>query len=134
MKVRESALIELKMFLLNGFKLFWVVLYKIYDLENETVKLLPEGESINDFVEIKKWPWLFEVENDRFPLTVHEAKIDSRNPYSFSEFKAFWSQIQEINKLRERFAVLRVQIALIVGGINAVTTIIIAFIVKGGGR
>ncbi len=78
----------------------WVVLYKIYDLETETVKLIPDADPGNEFVEMKPWPWLFEVENDRFPITVLDAKIDAQNPYSFSEFKAFWSQIREQNKLR----------------------------------
>ena len=58
----------------------WVVLYKIYDLATDTVKLLPEGENTKDFVEVKEWPWLFEVENDRSPLTILEAKFDSSNP------------------------------------------------------
>lgn len=78
----------------------WVVLYKIYDLETESVKLIVDGEPLNDFVENKPWPWLFEVENDRFPITILEGKTDFSNPYPFSEFKAFWKQIVEQNKLR----------------------------------
>jgi hypothetical protein len=77
-----------------------VVLYKIYDLETETVKLIVDGEPTKDFIEMKPWPWLFEVENDRFPITVLDSKIDEANPYPFSEFKAFWPQIQEQNKVR----------------------------------
>lgn len=78
----------------------WVVLWRIYDLDNETVKLLPDGENVKDFVEMKDWPWLFEAGGDRYPVTILEAKQDAGSPYSFSGFKAYWAQIQERNKLR----------------------------------
>jgi hypothetical protein len=78
----------------------FVILYRIYDLENETVKLLPEGDNVRDFVELIDWPWQMDVGGDRWPVTILEAKPDADNPYSFSAFKAFWMQIQERNKLR----------------------------------
>ncbi len=78
----------------------WVVIDKIYDLSNEKVLLLPRGEDVRDFVDIKDWPWFFEVENDRFPISILEGRPDASSPYTMSEFKAFWPQIQERNKLR----------------------------------
>lgn len=77
----------------------WVILWRIYDLENETVKLMPDGEAVQDFVEKIDWPWQFDVAGDRYPITILEAKPDPDNTYSFSLFKAFWMQIQEQNKL-----------------------------------
>lgn len=78
----------------------WVVIDKIYDLVNEKVLMLPRGEGVKDFIDVKDWPWFFEVENDRFPITILEGKPDASSPYTMSEFKAFWPQIQERNKLR----------------------------------
>ncbi len=77
-----------------------VILWRIYDLENETVKLMADGETTSDFVEMIDWPWQFEVGRDRYPITILEGKQDAANPYSFSPFKAYWMQIQERNKLR----------------------------------
>lgn len=78
----------------------WVIVWRIYDVENNMTYLLPDGEAVDFFVEEKEWPWEFEVGDDRFPLTILEAKLDSENPYSFSSFAAYWGQIQERNKLR----------------------------------
>lgn len=78
----------------------WVILWRIYDLENERFLLLPEGDTLDFFVEDLPWPYEFSVGDDRFPITILEAKQDAQNPYSFSGFKAIWSQIQERNKLR----------------------------------
>lgn len=78
----------------------WVILWNIYDLENEMVYKLVDGESIDFFVEEEPWPWEMEASGDRFPVTVLEGKQDGANPYPFSVFKAVWSQIQERNKLR----------------------------------
>lgn len=78
----------------------WVIVWRIYDLENEMTYLLPDGEAIDFFAEEKEWPWEMEVGGDRYPLTILEAKLDSENPYSFSSFIAYWGQIQERNKLR----------------------------------
>jgi len=81
----------------------WVVLWRIYDVENNMIYLLPDGENIDFFVEEKEWPYEFAVGDDRFPVTVLEAKQDPENPYSFSPFKAFWPQVEERNKLRTMF-------------------------------
>lgn len=78
----------------------WVIVWRIYDIENEMTYLLPDGENVDFFVEEKEWPWEFSVGDDRFPLTILEAKLDAENPYSFSSFIAYWGQIQERNKLR----------------------------------
>lgn len=78
----------------------WVILWRIYDLENNMIYLLPDGNEIDFFVEEKEWPYEFSVGDDRFPITILEGKQDAENPYSFSGFKAFWNQIQERNKLR----------------------------------
>jgi hypothetical protein len=79
----------------------WVTLWKIYDLANEKILLLRDrGDCGQDVVDEKDWPFDFEVEGDRFPITVLEAKMDAESPYGFSEFKAFWAQIQERNKIR----------------------------------
>lgn len=78
----------------------WVILWRIYDVEHDMTYLLPDGEAIDFFVEEKSWPWEFSVGDDRFPLTVLEAKLDAENPYSFSSFIAYWGQIMERNKLR----------------------------------
>lgn len=78
----------------------WVIVWRIYDIENDMTYLLPDGEAVDFFVEEKQWPWEFEVGDDRFPLTILEAKLDAENPYSFSSFIAYWGQIQERNKLR----------------------------------
>ena len=79
----------------------WVTLWKIYDLANEKIILLRDrGDCGHDVVDEKDWPYDFEVESDRFPITVLEGKPDAESPYGFSEFKAFWAQIQERNKIR----------------------------------
>jgi hypothetical protein len=80
----------------------WVTLYRIYDLENDCIKLLPVcgEEATSDFVEIKDWPYDFEVNGDRFPVTILEGKRDAQNPYSFSDYRAYWNQIQEKNRFR----------------------------------
>lgn len=79
----------------------WVILWKIYDLANEKIIILRDrGDDGMDSVEETDWPYEFEVEQDRFPITVLEGKPDAENPYAFSEFKAFWAQIQERNKIR----------------------------------
>jgi len=78
----------------------WVVLWRIYDLENERFLLLPDGDNLDFYVEDLPWPYEFSVGDDRYPITILEAKQDAQNPYSFSGFKAIWSQIQERNKLR----------------------------------
>lgn len=79
----------------------WVTLWKIYDLANEKIILLRDkGDDGNEIVDERDWPFDFEVEGDRFPITVLEAKQDAESPYGFSEFKAFWAQIQERNKIR----------------------------------
>lgn len=77
----------------------WVTLWKIYDVANERIVVFKD-KCEDEFLEELDWPFDFEVEGDRFPITVLEAKYDPANPYSFSEFKAFWPQIQERNKIR----------------------------------
>lgn len=78
----------------------WVLLYKIYDLENEEFLLLCEDEEVKDYLYVKPWEYAFEVENDRFPITILEAKPDPESCYTFSEIQAFWPQVQERNRLR----------------------------------
>ncbi len=81
----------------------WVLVDHIYDLHNEKVLLLPVGEEVNSYVSEEDWPWSFEVQDDRWPITILEGKFDPENPYPFSEFLAFWNQIQERNRLRTLF-------------------------------
>lgn len=78
----------------------WVILWRIYDLENNKIYLLPDIAEADFFVEEKDWPYEFAVGEDRFPITILESKPDAENPYSFSGFKAFWPQIMERNRLR----------------------------------
>lgn len=78
----------------------WVILWRIYDLENECTKLMCDNEEIEDFLEDIPWPWEMDIGGDRFPLTILDGKWDEENPYSFSAFKAYWGSIQERNVLR----------------------------------
>lgn len=78
----------------------WVVLWRLYDSENNMIYLLPDMEGADFFIEEKEWPYEFEVGGDRFPITILEGKEDSENPYGFSVFKAVWDQVQERNRLR----------------------------------
>lgn len=78
----------------------WVVLWRVYDLENMCTKLIVDNESVEDFVEDLPWPWELDVGGDKFPLTILESKIDYNHPYPFSQFKAYWGQLQEKNALR----------------------------------
>lgn len=78
----------------------WVILWRIYDLENYCTKLLCESDAVDEFVEDMPWPWEMDVGGDRFPVTILDAKWDYDNPYSFSGFKAFWGSVQERNALR----------------------------------
>lgn len=78
----------------------YVICWRIYDLENYCTKLMVDVEGIDDFVEDIPWPWEMDAFGDRFPITILEAKRDSSSPYSFSQFKAYWNQLQERNTLR----------------------------------
>lgn len=78
----------------------WVILWRIYDVENNMIYLLPDMEGSDFFVEEKEWPYEFSVGEDRFPITILEGKEDPENPYGFSIFKAVWDQVQERNRLR----------------------------------
>jgi hypothetical protein len=77
----------------------WVVLYKIFDWEHKECLLLTDKEEA-DYIYQKPWEWDIEYENDPFPLSILEAKIDVENPYTFSEFKAYWPQVEEKNRIR----------------------------------
>lgn len=84
----------------------WITLYRIYDLTTNTIKLMPdcgESEVAKDFIEIKDWPYDFEVNGDRFPVTILEGKKDRQNPYTFCDYRAYWNQIQEKNRFRTMF-------------------------------
>lgn len=78
----------------------FVILWRIYDLENYCTKLMVDNENVEEFLEDLPWPWQMNAGGDRFPITILEAKWDPRNPYSFSAFKAYWNSIQERNTLR----------------------------------
>ncbi len=78
----------------------WVILWRIYDLENYCTKLMVDNEEVEDFLEDIEWPWKMDVGGDRFPITILEGKFDEANPYSFSAFRAYWGGIQERNALR----------------------------------
>lgn len=78
----------------------WVILYKTYDLENEEVTLLYEGEDLKDYLYVKPWPYEFEVGGDRFPITILDGRPSMESNYGFSDFRASWSQIQERNRVR----------------------------------
>jgi hypothetical protein len=76
----------------------WVICWKIYDIARDQIIVIRDRD--DKILEEKDWPFDFEVSGDRFPITVLEAKMDPANPYGMSEFKAFWAQIQERNKIR----------------------------------
>lgn len=78
----------------------WVILWRIYDLENYCTKLMVDNEEVEDFLEDMEWPWEMDVGGDKFPLTILEGKWDDDNPYSFSSFRAYWGGIQDRNALR----------------------------------
>lgn len=79
----------------------YVICWRIYDLENYCTKLLTDQDSCEDFLEDKPWAWEgLDAGGDRFPITILDAKWDYSNPYSFSQFKAYWNLIQERNVLR----------------------------------
>lgn len=78
----------------------FVILWRIYDLENYCTKLMVDNPNVDEFLEDIPWPWQMNVAGDRFPITILEAKYDDENPYSFSSFKAYWGQLMERNTLR----------------------------------
>lgn len=78
----------------------WVVVYKIWDIENEECRLLYEGQDVKDYLYVKPWPYDFEVGNDRFPITLLEGKPSTENNYTMAEFRAFWTQVMERNRVR----------------------------------
>lgn len=78
----------------------WIVLYKGHDVENDECYLLADSEAITDYLYIKPWQTDFEVGNDRFPITILEGKPSPESNYSFSEFRAYWTQIMERNRVR----------------------------------
>lgn len=78
----------------------FVILWRIYDLENMCTKLMVDNEEVEDFLEDMPWPWEMDIGGDKFPVTILDGKWDAENPYSFSSFKAYWSSIQERNALR----------------------------------
>ena len=78
----------------------YVICWRIYDLENYCVKLMVDNENIDDFAEDLPWEWDIEIQGDPFPISILQAKRDFRNPYGFSQFKAYWGQLHERNTLR----------------------------------
>lgn len=79
----------------------WVILYKIYDVENDEILLLNEGEDVQEYLYVKPWPYEFEVGGDRFPITILDGKPSPDSNYGMSEFRAYWTQINERNAVRK---------------------------------
>ena len=78
----------------------YVICWMIYDLENYCVKLVVDNDNVEEFALDLPWEWDIEVQGDAFPISILEAKRDPNNPNSFSQFKAYWNQLQERNTLR----------------------------------
>lgn len=78
----------------------YVICWRIYDYENYCTKLLVDSDGVEEFAEDLPWKWDIEAFGDPFPISILEAKRDPRSAYSFSQFRAYWNQIQERNVLR----------------------------------
>ncbi len=76
----------------------WVVLYETWDIENNEVRLI--AENCEQYLSVKPWPYEFEVGEDRWPITIIEGKQSTESNYSMSEYRAYWSQIVERNRVR----------------------------------
>lgn len=76
----------------------WVVLYETWDAENNEVRLLAENSE--QYLSVKPWPYEFEVGEDRWPITIIEGKPSTESNYTMSEYRAYWSQVTERNRVR----------------------------------
>jgi hypothetical protein len=76
----------------------WVVLYETWDVENNEVRLI--AENADQYLYVKPWPYEFQVGDDRFPITLLEGKQSTESNYTMSEYRAYWSQIVERNRVR----------------------------------
>ena len=76
----------------------WVVLYEVWDrLRMERYMITPDCE---EYLLQDEWPHHLELRDDPYPIQILHAKQDPFSPYSFSEFQAYESQIEERDRLR----------------------------------
>lgn len=82
----------------------WVKIYTIWDAECSKKYVVSEGYPgylNSDDNAGQDWPYEMEYKDDPFPICIHDAKRDRSTPYTWSEFKAYESQIIELNRLRQ---------------------------------
>ena len=81
----------------------WVQIFTIWDKDTKkkyvVCKECPYFLNTDDPAG-EDWPYEIEYKSDPFPICIHDAKRDRMSPYTWSEFKAYEPQIQELNRIR----------------------------------
>ncbi len=86
----------------------WVEIYTMWDKGTRKKYVMTTGYPgylNSDDEEGEDWPYELEYKSDTFPIAVHDAKRDRNTPYSWSEFKAYESQVIELNRIRQALQV-----------------------------
>lgn len=82
----------------------WMRIYTIWDKDAQQKYVLTDGYPgylNSDDENGEPWPYEMEYKDDPFPICIHHAKRDRNTPYSWSEFRAYEAQIQELNRNRQ---------------------------------